>query len=119
MGWATVGAELRSTSNEATSDVDRSFGLCGQFQSLLEGSSVAPLYALSFAKRPAEELYDMRADPDQLDNLADEAYYAEVKRRLAARLRQYLEETDDPRLRGQCDWHTYLYYGEGGNAPMR
>jgi uncharacterized sulfatase len=84
-----------------------------------EDPSVAPLYALSFAKRPAEELYDTKADPDQLDNLADEADYADVKRRLAARLRRHLEEFDDPRLRGQCDWHTYLYYGEGGNAPMR
>ncbi len=78
---------------------------------------VGQLFAMSFGKRPAEELYDMQADPDQLRNLAREDRYVDVKRRLAVRLHQVLSETGDPRLRGRCVWDTYRYYGEGGNAP--
>jgi hypothetical protein len=78
---------------------------------------LAPLFVLSFGKRPVEELYDMKADPDQLHNLADMPEYAEVKQRLATRLQTYLRATDDPRLRDKCDWDTYRYYGEGGDAP--
>ena len=80
---------------------------------------VAPLFALSFDRRPAEELYDMSADPDQLDNLAEDPDYAEIKQRLKTQLHNYLRRTGDPRLGGESPWDQYLYYGEGGNAPLR
>ena len=78
--------------------------------------AVAPLFALSFGKRPPEELYDVRADPDQLHNLADGRQYAPVRKQLAAQLQAYLEKWDDPRLRGDGNWSEYLYYGEGANV---
>jgi hypothetical protein len=43
---------------------------------------VAKLFELGFGKRPAEELYDLRKDPGELNNVADKPEYAMVKRRL-------------------------------------
>jgi len=57
-------------------------------------------YQLAFDKRPAEELYDLQQDPDQLSNVADRPEYAEVKARLAERLADELEATADPRVIG-------------------
>jgi N-sulfoglucosamine sulfohydrolase len=52
----------------------------------------------SFAPRPAEELYDLRADPDQIKNVAADPAQAAVRRELAARLDAELRAADDPRL---------------------
>ena len=57
-------------------------------------------YQLAFRKRPAEELYDLQQDPDQLSNVADQPEYREVKARLAKRLVDELEATGDPRVLG-------------------
>jgi arylsulfatase A-like enzyme len=55
------------------------------------------LFELSFAKRPAEELYDLNSDPDQLRNVAQQPGYAVDRGRLATRLRAELQATGDPR----------------------
>ncbi len=55
---------------------------------------------LAFAKRPAEELYDLRKDPDQVHNIAEDAEYAQVKRELASRLMSILTQANDPRVIG-------------------
>ncbi len=75
--------------------------------------SVAPLFRLGFAKRPAEELYDVTADPCQLHNLADDPALARVKRRLRRRLEQYQRRTKDPRAEGKNPWDWYPYYWRG------
>ncbi len=75
------------------------------------------LYDLAFAKRPAEELYDLRKDPGEMTNVAGEGAYAEVRARLAARLLAELEATGDPRVLGGADrLEVYPYYGGG---PMK
>ncbi len=56
------------------------------------------LYELSFGKRPAEELYDLRKDPDQIINVAAQPEYAKAKAEMAARLMERLKEANDPRL---------------------
>jgi arylsulfatase A-like enzyme len=61
---------------------------------------IGPYYDLSFAKRPAEELYDISKDPDQLVNLAGKKGYAKTKARLSARLLAELKGTGDPRVVG-------------------
>jgi N-sulfoglucosamine sulfohydrolase len=61
------------------------------------------LYELAFAKRPAEELYDLRKDPEQLNNVAAESDYADVKREIAGRLMVQLKQTGDPRASGGGD----------------
>ncbi|MFN4259467.1 MAG: sulfatase [Gemmataceae bacterium] len=73
---------------------------------------VKPLYELAFAKRPAEELYDLKKDPDQLRNVAGDPKYAAVQKQLAERLLAELKASDDPRVRGDGDkFDTYPYYG--------
>jgi arylsulfatase A-like enzyme len=57
-------------------------------------------YERAFAKRPGEELYDLRSDPDQLKNVASEPTYAGQKRELAERLLDVLREAHDPRVTG-------------------
>jgi len=69
-------------------------------------------YDLCFAKRPAEELYVLADDPDQVNNVAADPAYADVKSRLAARLTDYLRTTADPRHTAQpVEFDTYPYYG--------
>lgn len=47
------------------------------------------------APRPVEELYKIGADPHQLDNLAGNPEYGDVKNRLSKLLDQWAEETGD------------------------
>jgi N-sulfoglucosamine sulfohydrolase len=75
---------------------------------------VKKLFDLAFGKRPAEELYDLRKDPDQLNNVADNPQYAKTKKTLAAELMAKLKETKDPRALGNGDiFDKYPYYGSG------
>ena len=57
-------------------------------------------YDYAFAKRPAEELFDLRSDPDQITNVAADATYAAIKAELSQRLMQTLTEVGDPRVTG-------------------
>ena len=61
---------------------------------------VRPLFRLAFEHRPARELYDRRADPGQLRNLAEDPAYAETVAKLDAMLMRELAATDDPRAHG-------------------
>ncbi len=79
---------------------------------------VRPFYRLAFAKRPAEELYDLEKDPDQLNNVAGEAAYARIQADLSARLMDDLKATGDPRAHGKGDvFATYPYYGRMKHRP--
>ncbi len=51
--------------------------------------------ALFQAPRPRLELYDLRSDPWELRNVADEAAYAAEVRRLAGVLQEWVERSDD------------------------
>ena len=65
-----------------------------------EKPDVKAFYDLSFAKRPAEELYDVERDPYQLKNLAGDPALAGVKADLNKRLTAGLKTTADPRATG-------------------
>jgi len=72
---------------------------------------VRRLFKLAFAKRPAEELYDLRRDPAQLHNVAADEEYREVREALAKRLVHRLVETNDPRVMGGGEkFDEYPYY---------
>lgn len=77
------------------------------------------LYDLSFAKRPAEELYDLQRDPDQLVNVAGEPAYTAARERLAARLTSALKATDDPREVGGARFDDFPYLGGGPKYPRK
>lgn len=70
-------------------------------------------YRLAFAKRPAEELYDLKTDPDQVRNVADSVRFAAPLRRLRQQLNGVLKTTADPRATRPRDdrWDRYPYYG--------
>lgn len=57
-----------------------------------------PYYDRAFGKRPAEELYDLRADPDQVKNVAADPVHAAARKRLANQLDTILTDAGDPRL---------------------
>jgi len=82
--------------------------------------AVTNLFALAFAKRPAEELYDLKKDPDQLNNVAELPEYAEIKQKLDDQLMSELKATRDPRVTG-INEHFDLdpYYGGGGHVPVK
>lgn len=52
----------------------------------------------AFAKRPAEELYHVKTDPDQTKNLAGEPEFETTRKQLADQLTKILTEAGDPRL---------------------
>ena len=70
---------------------------------------------LAVAKRPAEELFDIRNDPGCLKNLAADPKFTRVREELAKQLEDYLRQTGDPRvLDGGEVWETYKRY-----SPIR
>jgi len=74
---------------------------------------VARLAELAFGMRPAEELYDLKSDPDQMVNLAGTVGVAETQAALRKRLFDHLEATEDPRVvGGTVNWDFYPYYGK-------
>lgn len=69
-------------------------------------------FDLSFAKRPAEELYDLRNDPHQLVNVAVQPEYTEATKKLRARVERWMRDTNDPRVDPDYDaWDNYPYFG--------
>lgn len=73
--------------------------------------SVRRLFEFAFARRPAEELYALAADPFQFVNLATDPAHAAERRRLAGELDRALEAAQDPRALGRGDqFDRYSYY---------
>lgn len=74
-------------------------------------------YRMSFGKRPPEELYHVKSDPDCIKNLADDINYAKVKRELYERMTTMLKEQGDPRALGNAEFfETIKYTGPRGHA---
>ena len=73
----------------------------------------ARLAALAFGMRPAEELYDLKNDPAQMNNLAGTTETAAIQKSLRQRLFDHLKKTKDPRvIGGPINWDYYPYYGK-------
>ncbi|MFN7937677.1 MAG: sulfatase [Bryobacteraceae bacterium] len=66
-------------------------------------------YELCFGKRPAEELYDCKADRWQVRNLAADAAHQATLQTLRTDLETYLKQTGDPRIEGRDPWQSYPY----------
>ena len=50
----------------------------------------------TYIHRPKHELYDLEADPDELENLAENPDYADVLSKLQAKLKAWQTKTGDP-----------------------
>ncbi len=67
-----------------------------QLKALRDTKKLTPAQADVFLNpRPAVELYDVKDDPDQLQNLAEDPNYVDVKRRLEKVMEQWMDETGD------------------------
>jgi len=60
-------------------------------------------FDLGFGKRPAEELYDLKKDPFNINNVANRAEYAAVKKEFSEQLLQWMHTEKDPRANGGGD----------------
>ena len=74
---------------------------------------IKPFFESATAKRPSEELYDLKKDPWELHNVADDPDYAGIRAKLARRLETWMAKTADPRLTNPGDdrWDKYPYFG--------
>ncbi|WP_258103493.1 sulfatase [Marinoscillum sp. MHG1-6] len=83
-----------------------------------EDNQIKPLFELAFSKRPKEELYIISEDPYEMNNVAQEEQYAEIKTQLSSQLTAYLKESGDPRETDtEFDWDAAEYYMEGDKTP--
>jgi hypothetical protein len=65
------------------------------------GQSLGDCWPPATEPRAAEELYHVASDPWELQNLAGDPAYSEIKADLAGRLNRWMTETDDHVLRGE------------------
>ncbi len=80
---------------------------------MIRNQSVLPgLFQLGFAKRKADELYDIRKDPYCLDDLAAKPDMQKKVKELKGILERKLTEQSDPRMTGKGDiFESYPRYG--------
>jgi N-sulfoglucosamine sulfohydrolase len=67
-------------------------------------------YEMSFGKRPMEELYLVKKDPANIENLATDPKYAETKRKLREKMEELLRGEGDPRMLGHADFFDTIEY---------
>jgi uncharacterized sulfatase len=80
-----------------------------------DDEKVRRFFELACAKRPAEELFDLKRDPAELTSVAGREEYRAVQEKLSAELTAYLKATNDPRVVGGGEkFDQYLYRGGGG-----
>lgn len=77
-----------------------------------------PFFNLAFGKRPKEELFDLKNDPYQLNNLSYDKRYLSIKDSLSTILNKYLKSSGDPRENGiDYDWDSAYYFEENDKKP--
>ena len=76
-------------------------------------------YDYAFAKRPAEELFDLKSDPYQIKNVAGDPKYADAKSRLSGQLMEVLHQARDPRVTEDPVPFESAPYTDLAEAPAR
>ena len=76
-------------------------------------------YDFAFAKRPGEELYDLRKDPEQMRNVAADPAYAAEKATLAAQLMKTLTNAGDPRVTGDGQTFDRPPFSDAPARPLK
>lgn len=99
-------AQLETTTFVAFADID-----AGPSKAAIAADPAAPYYKYAAAKRPARELYDMRNDPYELRNLAEDEKFKSIVAKLDAQLMAELKATGDPRAKGRGEeFDRYIWY---------
>ena len=81
---------------------------------------IAKLAHLAFGKRPVEELYVLKDDPHQMNNVAGSTGFEDVQADLREKLFDHLERTQDPRVvGGPIEWDYYPHYGNRANKNWK
>lgn len=75
-------------------------------------------YDFAFAKRPGEELYDLKKDPEQMNNVAADPAYAKSKQEMSARLMKRLTDAKDPRVTGDGKTFERPPFTDAGEDPV-
>ena len=108
--------ELSSNTRVVYADMDASPTKAWMIHHRAE-EDVQKLFQLGFGKRPREELYDLRVDPDHMKNVAGDPAYFDSKKELAAKLMYILRQNDDPRLvEAPCRFEYEPFAGPLSNA---
>ncbi|MCA9008745.1 MAG: sulfatase, partial [Planctomycetaceae bacterium] len=94
--------ELTNTTYAAFADMDASPAKAWLLTEGLADPRYQNFIDMGFSRRPEEELYDIKADPDQVHNVADNAEYAAIRGELSERLMKILKDSGDPRVTGDC-----------------
>ena len=70
-----------------------------------------------YLQRPAEELYDLENDPEEVKNLAGDPRHAELIKKFRGRLLDFQKRTEDPWARSAAEWGEFLF--GSGSDPNR
>lgn len=97
--------KLRENTFAAFADLDASPTKAWIVTKRKDNTEAEEAFEIGFGLRPGEELFDLKNDPDCMNNLAGQSEYAEVQQKLKQRLMKILKETGDPRVTG--DGSTY------------
>jgi N-sulfoglucosamine sulfohydrolase len=111
--WPTGGPSFWSSNRTYHGDVDA----CPTKTFMVDPENMikyANEYELSFGKRPLEELYKVADDPGQINNLASDSKYLEIKKTLWNDLSEHLKNTGDPRIKGEDPWQAITYHQTDG-----
>ncbi|MBC8347059.1 MAG: sulfatase-like hydrolase/transferase [Verrucomicrobia bacterium] len=73
-------------------------------------------WQMNFGKRPTDELYDLKGDPDCVKNLAEDQAHLELRYKLSNQMEKELTEQGDPRQSGNGKiFDTYPFVGNWNN----
>ncbi|MCH2206377.1 MAG: sulfatase [Lentisphaerales bacterium] len=103
--WPMGPVDFKASHQGVAGDIDK-----GPSKSVLLKNQSSKFFNLSFGKLPAEELYNIRKDPAQLNNLAGDPEYSGKKDELIKLLENRQKETGDPRVDGLDPWQDYPFY---------
>lgn len=91
--------ELTNSTYAAFGDMDASPTKAWIIQHRNE-TEIAPFFELAFGRRPGEELFDLRTDPDCVHNIAADPQFDSIRSQLKDRLMHELKSSGDPRVTG-------------------
>ena len=66
---------------------------------------------IALGKKPEHELFDLRSDPHQMNNLAANPEFAGIKNKLEGQMNDWLKSVKDPRMLGEgWEFDTYEWF---------